>query len=64
MTQLGTSFGLSVTTIIFNRVRTVQSENLGFTVDASGGGAPKEAQLLAYRAAQWGAFAFGIIGAC
>lgn len=27
-----------------------------------GRGAPAEAQLLAYRAAAWGAFAFGIIG--
>jgi len=62
MTQLGTSFGLSITTIIFNRVKIAQAEKMGYTLDATGDGAPKEAQLLAYRAAEWGAFAFGIIG--
>jgi hypothetical protein len=60
--KLGTAFGLAITTIIFNRVRTDQSARLGFAVDKTGEGAPLEAQLLAYRAAAWGSFAFGIIG--
>lgn len=61
MTQLGTAFGLAITTIIFNKVRIDQSARLGVVVDKTGEGSPMEAQLLAYRAAEWGAFAFGII---
>lgn len=60
--KLGTAFGLAITTIIFNKVRDNHSARLGFEVGKSGDGAPMEAQLLAYHAAEWGAFAFGIIG--
>lgn len=61
MTQLGTAFGLSITTIIFNRVRDGQAHRLGFEAVKPGEVVPQEAELLAYRAAEWGAFAFGII---
>jgi len=61
MTQLGTSFGLAITTLVFDRVRRMQSADEGVTV---GNGfdslAPPRAQLLAYRAAEWGGFGFGI----
>ncbi|KAF5360303.1 hypothetical protein D9758_009104 [Tetrapyrgos nigripes] len=46
MTQLGTSLGVTVSTIVFNRVL-VQH-------------APRPAQLDAYKAAQWTNFAFGM----
>lgn len=36
---------------------------MGVTLDLSGDNAPKEAQLKAYQAAEWTAFAFGILGA-
>jgi len=58
MTQLGTSFGLSITTIIFDRVQYDWTKKLGV---ASGDEVPREALLHAYHAAQWGSFAFGIL---
>jgi hypothetical protein len=63
--QLGTAFGLAITTIIYNQVRSKESASLG------GGGrinnglndvALRRADLLAYRAAAWGAFSFGLLG--
>jgi hypothetical protein len=47
MTQLGTSFGLTVSTIVFDRV--VQRH-------------PGNGGLAGYRAAQWTAFGFGLFG--
>ncbi|KIM37308.1 hypothetical protein M413DRAFT_20342 [Hebeloma cylindrosporum] len=47
MTQLGTAVGVTVTTVVFNRVGTKV--------------APGGDMLRMYRAAQWTAFAFGII---
>ena len=61
--QLGSSFGLAITTIIFNSVLTKESRAAGVAVDKSGLNAPRAAQLDAYRAAMWGGFAFGILGA-
>lgn len=54
--QLGTSLGLAVTTVVFNRVIQHDSEKLGVA-----NGIVREAQLDAYRAAQWTCFAFGIL---
>ncbi|RDB16369.1 hypothetical protein Hypma_002885 [Hypsizygus marmoreus] len=52
MTQLGTSLGVTVTTVIFNRVTlrkaTLQDPHPAPTLES-------------YKAAQWGAFAFGIL---
>jgi MFS family permease len=48
MTQLGTSVGITVTTVVFNRV----SRRIGPGVD----------NIASYRAAQWTSFAFGILG--
>ncbi|KAG6908440.1 hypothetical protein DXG01_004523 [Tephrocybe rancida] len=49
MTQLGTSLGVTVTTVIFNRI------TLKTGSDAA------SPPLPSYRAAQWGAFAFGVL---
>ncbi|KAF8875000.1 putative efflux transporter [Infundibulicybe gibba] len=61
MTQLGTALGVTVTTIVFNRVVAQNSAKMGVIVNASGSNAPSEAALSGYQAAQWTAFAFGII---
>lgn len=61
MTQLGTAFGLSITTIVFDRVRASESTKMGVTVDSQGLNAPLPAQLHAYRAAQWTVLGFGVI---
>lgn len=62
--QLGTAFGLAMTTIVHNRVLQHRSDELGVHVDQLGTGAPRPAQLDAYKAAQWTAFAFAILGQC
>ncbi|THH00066.1 hypothetical protein EW026_g2388 [Hermanssonia centrifuga] len=63
MTQLGSSFGLAITTIIFNTTLSKESGKYGVTVNKSGTNAPYLAQESAYKDAMWGGFVFGIIGA-
>jgi MFS family permease len=63
MTQLGTAFGLTVSTIVFNSVVSQESAKLGITVDASGSNAPESAQLMGYRAAQWTGAGFPFLAA-
>ncbi|KNZ77844.1 hypothetical protein J132_03353 [Termitomyces sp. J132] len=53
MTQLGTSLGVTVTTVIFNRV-TQQNSRGDPAIIAS-------PPLASYQAAQWGSFAFGVL---
>jgi hypothetical protein len=50
--QLGTSLGLAVTTVVFNRV--IQHDSAQPSMG-------REAQLNAYKAAQWTTFAFGTL---
>lgn len=53
MTQLGTAFGATVTTVVFNRVTLHNSTLTGNSRPA----------LNSYRSAQWAAFAFGVSAA-
>ncbi|KAK0453219.1 putative efflux transporter [Armillaria borealis] len=59
MTQLGTSFGVTLSTVVYDRVLRARAEDFG--TDSSS--APKPAQLDAYQAAAWTDFAFGIFAA-
>ncbi|KAF4568237.1 hypothetical protein EYR40_010365 [Pleurotus pulmonarius] len=65
MTQLGTALGVTVTTIVFNRVVAQDARRLGLDPASNSpqGGVPdhSEPMLNGYRAAQWTAFAFGAI---
>ncbi|KAF8836185.1 efflux transporter, partial [Paxillus ammoniavirescens] len=63
MTQIGTAFGLTVSTIVFNSVVDKESAKLGVTVNSSGSNAPQSAELLGYRSAQWSGSAFPILAA-
>ncbi|KAI0078556.1 MFS general substrate transporter [Panus rudis PR-1116 ss-1] len=66
MMQLGGAFGLAITTIIFNETLSNQSAKFGVSINQSGtnaSSAPHQAQESAYRAAMWGGFAFGVLGA-
>ena len=63
MTQLGASFGLAISTIVFNSTLNKQSRKAGVVANMSGTNAPMEAQLKAYKAAMWSGFAFGMFGA-
>ncbi|KAG5653775.1 hypothetical protein H0H81_010616 [Sphagnurus paluster] len=53
MTQLGTSLGVTVTTVIFNSVTQQKA--------ATGSGSEALPTLESYKAAQWGAFGFGML---
>lgn len=61
MTQLGTSVGVTVSTVVFDRVLRQRSADMGVILDVSAAGAPREAQLDSYRAAEWTNFAFGML---
>jgi len=58
MTQLGTAFGLTISTIVFDGVVKSQSEKLGVILNADGTNAPMSAELDGYRFAQWTCAAF------
>lgn len=62
MNQVGTALGVTVTTIIYNRVVAQSSAKMGIIVDTSNSNAPREALLHGYKAAAWGSFAFGVVG--
>ncbi|PBK86271.1 putative efflux transporter [Armillaria gallica] len=61
MTQLGTSVGVTVSTVVFDRVLRQRSADMGVILDVSAAGAPREAQLDSYKAAEWTNFAFGML---
>ncbi|KAI0750334.1 major facilitator superfamily domain-containing protein [Daedaleopsis nitida] len=65
LTQLGTAFGLAISTVVYNATLQQRSEQLGVEVDPNGNAsnAPREAQLVAYQDAMWTGFAFGLFGA-
>ncbi|KAH7884855.1 major facilitator superfamily domain-containing protein [Phlebopus sp. FC_14] len=63
MTQIGTAFGLTVSTIVFDRVVQRDSAAQGVTVNASLSNAPMSAQLNGYKAAQWAGAAFPLLAA-
>ncbi|EJF56000.1 efflux transporter [Dichomitus squalens LYAD-421 SS1] len=62
LTQLGTAFGLAISTVVFNATQKNQAESLGVTLNQGGTNAPKSAQLTAYKDAMWSGFAFGLFG--
>lgn len=63
MTQIGTAFGLTISTIVFNTVVDRESAKLGVTVNSSGTNAPMSAQLVGYKDAQWTSAAFALMAA-
>ncbi|KAI0833324.1 major facilitator superfamily domain-containing protein [Trametes gibbosa] len=63
LTQVGTAFGLAISTIVFNATLTKESHKLGVDVGPSTSSAPRTAQLSAYKDAMWTGCAFGFVGA-
>ncbi|KAF8331581.1 efflux transporter [Amanita rubescens] len=61
MTQIGTTIGVTVTTIVFNRVLAQDSGKQGVILVANQDNAPRSAQLKAYQAAQWATVCFAMI---
>ncbi|KAI0656360.1 efflux transporter [Cubamyces menziesii] len=63
LTQVGTAFGVAISTIVFNSTIARSSLEYGVVVNESGTNAPRAAQLVAYKAAMWTGCAFGFAGA-
>ncbi|KAG2354799.1 major facilitator superfamily domain-containing protein [Suillus spraguei] len=62
---IGTAFGLTISTIVFNSVVDEGSAKLGVTLNSSGTNAPMSAQLMGYKAALMAALflrSVGIVG--
>lgn len=62
MTQLGASFGLAVTTIVYDSELKKASLRDGIIVNQNGTNAPSSAQLTGYKDAMWMGFALGMLG--
>lgn len=62
--QIGTAFGLTISTIVFNRVVDEQSAKLGVVVNAAGTNIPMAAELQGYKSAQWTNAFFPFFGMC
>ncbi|THU98805.1 putative efflux transporter [Dendrothele bispora CBS 962.96] len=63
LTQLGSSAGVAVSTVVFNRILQKAAADRDLVVTNSrGSNLPQEVQLEAYRAAEWSNFAFAILG--
>ncbi|KAI0350433.1 efflux transporter [Trametes cingulata] len=63
LTQVGTAFGLAISTIVFDATLSESAARYGVVVDKSGTNAPREAQLDAYKDAMWTGCGFGFCGA-
>ncbi|KAI0364249.1 efflux transporter [Pilatotrama ljubarskyi] len=63
LTQVGTAFGLAISTIVFDSSLSESAARYGVQVDKSGTNAPRPAQLVAYKDAMWTGCAFGFCGA-
>ncbi|KAE9400439.1 putative efflux transporter [Gymnopus androsaceus JB14] len=63
MTQIGTALGVTVSTVVYDRVLASRAADNGITVSSStGSDEPQWLTLPAYKAAQWSCFAFGMCG--
>lgn len=63
--KIGTSIGLSLSSVLLDRTIASKSKSLGISVPSGGtaaDSAPKEALLAGYRAAQWLCFAYVMVG--
>ena len=58
--QIGTSFGLTTTTSVFDKIVARDSQRLGLSVTYSDMMVPRSAQLSGYRGAQWTSLAFAL----
>ncbi|KAG0699243.1 major facilitator superfamily domain-containing protein [Suillus ampliporus] len=61
MTQLGTAFGVTISTIVFNSVVKKESAQLGVTLNSQMTNAPASANLSGYKAAQWTTASFCLL---
>ncbi|KAG2073084.1 MFS general substrate transporter [Suillus decipiens] len=61
--SIGTAFGLTISTIVFNSVVDKESAKLGVPVNSNGTNVPMSAQLMGYKDAQWTSAAFAFMAA-
>ena len=62
LTQVGTAFGVAISTIVFNTTIAKSSLQYGVVVNKSGTNAPRPAQLVAYKDAMWSGCGFAFAG--
>ena len=60
LTQIGTAFGLAISTVVFNQTMGREASKFGVGAD---GTVPPAGQLVAYKDTMWVGFAFGAFGA-
>ena len=60
LTQIGTAFGLAISTVVFNQTMGREASQFGVGAD---GVVPPAGQLVAYKDTMWVGFAFGAFGA-
>ncbi|OSC97830.1 efflux transporter [Trametes coccinea BRFM310] len=63
LTQVGTAFGIAISTIVYNAALSKSSLRYGVHVNEEGTNVPRPAQLVAYRDAFWTGTAFAFAGA-
>ena len=63
LTQLGTAFGLAISTVVYNATLKKSAAADGVVLNVEGTNAPRDAQLTAYKDANWTGFAFAMVGA-
>ena len=63
LTQMGTAFGLAISTVVYNATLKKSAGADGVLLNVEGTNAPRDAQLTAYKDANWTGFAFGMVGA-
>ncbi|KAE9400444.1 MFS general substrate transporter [Gymnopus androsaceus JB14] len=62
MTQIGTALGVTVSTVVYDRVLASRAADHGITISSStGSDEPQWLTLPAYKAAHWSCFAFGMM---
>ncbi|KAH9895305.1 efflux transporter [Cubamyces lactineus] len=62
LTQVGTAFGVAISTIVFNSTIAQSSLQYGVVVNKSGTNAPRPAQIVAYKDAMWSGCGFAFAG--
>ncbi len=62
ISEIGTALGVTVSTIVYNRVVAKQALDMGVIANGMNSNVPRPALLNGYKAAEWTSCAFGVVG--
>lgn len=62
ISEIGTALGVTVSTIVYNRVVAKQALDMGVIANGTNSNVPRPALLNGYKAAEWTSCAFGVVG--